>query len=168
MDRATFETIYWAHQPPEICNLHNFEHNYNGPGDSPRIVEAKRLALKGYVVDVPIHIWDWDAFDVMGLRLSYGQTTVPSMTGGQIKVSLDAADYPAFDPPKPPLVEHKKDELIGPPVFGIPGWFSMGIGDNLPDGARLETETKGVFVKHRMPVASPFGVSWINYFEKVG
>lgn len=111
--------IYWANKPPKVRALR---------GMSPETVSlaAKQLADQGFLIDVPIMVYQWEPVTVMGIRLNQGFTWVPSgnqpnipvMPGlsfpglpgydpnnppaDSIKVSISAADYPAFDPPAPP------------------------------------------------------------------
>lgn len=111
--------IYWANKPPQVRALR---------GMDPLLVglSAKQLADQGFIIDVPIMVYQWEPVTVMGIRQQDGFTWVPSgkqpniavMPGlslpglpvydpshppaNSIKISIDAADYPAFDPPPPP------------------------------------------------------------------
>lgn len=121
---ATLTTkIYWAHQPPAVQALHTM---------APDKVESKaaELATKGYVIDVPIMVWGYNPVCMMGMRLDYGYTWVPSALQPNIcsapglstpacaspydpknppeksiLVSIDAKDYPPFTAPKPPVAK---------------------------------------------------------------
>jgi hypothetical protein len=108
------DAIYWAAQPPAVQAL-------RGHSADPTIAkQAATLATQGYTIDVPIDVYGWDAVCVMGYRLEFGYTWVPSALqaniavapgvtqpgsvsydpnhapAGSIKVSLNAKDYPPF------------------------------------------------------------------------
>src|SRR5262249_36159007 len=92
--------------------------------------KAQSLAQAGYILDVPIDVWNWDPVTTMAIRTQLGFTWVPSAlqaplngaigTGpvplGAIRVSVNAADYPPFDPPTPPTPPPTK--LVGDVTFG--------------------------------------------------
>lgn len=126
----SFSDTYWAAQPPQVQAAR---------GQSDATV-WQALALEGFVIDVPIMVWNWDAQTVMQIRQNDGLTWVPSAlqpgigflpTGGNapynpydptkppagsIKVSVNPADYPPFFapvPPPPPV-----NNLVGPLAFG--------------------------------------------------
>jgi hypothetical protein len=86
-------------------------------------------------------------FIAPGLTLPNGNHYDPnSPPKGAIKSSLDASDYPPFDPPPPP----KPDPL---PVTAKPGPYQGGsvygvvVGDASPDGTIYQDAT-GKYVKH--------------------
>lgn len=111
--------IYWASQPPVVRALRALD-------SSEAPLAAKQLSDQGYKIDVAIIAYQFDPVTTMGIRQNSGFTWVPAgnqaqiptmpncpMPGlpnydpnnppvGSIKVSIDAADYPAFDPPPPP------------------------------------------------------------------
>src|SRR5712671_5271920 len=104
------DPIYWAHQPAPVRDAVG----PRKPGqpaltDADRVNAVQRLLGQGYVVDGPIMLWGWGPRNVMYMRLLYGQTSVQALgedttpaqtghlTGGSIRVSLDAADYPPVD-----------------------------------------------------------------------
>lgn len=115
------DEIYWKAQPPEVRALRALP-------DAERQSTAYVLATRGFTIDVPIHAWGWSAPVVMWARKSAGYTWVPSglmppldcgpgiclpgmqeynpaaSPAGAIPVSVNAKDYPAFDPPPPPPV----------------------------------------------------------------
>lgn len=113
--------IYWNAQAPAVRALRNLTVN------AARIKQAQALAVAGYVIDAQIHGFGQDPLIEMLVRKNQGFTWVPNamqapiqvMPGltfpglpsydpanpppGSIKVSLDAADYPPFDPLPPPV-----------------------------------------------------------------
>lgn len=132
-DQQKFDAIYWAHQPPEVQALQTLPDNQVG-------TVAQDLALKGDVIDFPIMVWRYDPYATMYYRLYVdGLPWVPSalqpslclsiptasnppycpynpqaMPAGAIKASLDAADYPPFVAPKPPVPAPAGPRLVGP------------------------------------------------------
>jgi len=112
--------IYWLAQPPAVRALRGTQVN------AERLNKARELAVAGYTIDAEIHALGQDPLIEMLVRKNQGFTWVPNamqaniavMPGlafpglpaydasnpppGSIKVSLDAADYPPFDPPPPP------------------------------------------------------------------
>ena len=179
MDQQTeFDQAYWAAQPPEVRALPSIE------DQSARGTRAAELAAKGFVIDVPIMVWSWDAFLVMKLRSDFGYAWVPSALqtpvtiapglsapgavpydaahppSGSIRVSINIADYPPFNPPAPPPTPAATNEPVGPQSIGAL-YYSVS-GENFPDGAKF-TDARGTFLKH--VVITPFGRT--NYWEKV-
>jgi hypothetical protein len=118
------DDIYWAAKPPAVRALRPL------PSGTDRDTQAQALAQNGYLLDVPIDVWNWDAVTTMGVRQQLGFTWVPSAlqaplngqigTGapppGTIRVSTNAADYPPFDPPAPP--PQQSTNVVGWQVFG--------------------------------------------------
>lgn len=116
--------IYQASKPPVVRAL------FAMPSGDPRDQLAAQLAQQGYLIDVPIDMWNWDAVTTMSTRQMYGFTWVPSAlqpplngavgTGpvppGSIKVSTNAADYPPFDPPPPLPVQ--STNMVGALLYG--------------------------------------------------
>lgn len=124
------DAIYWAHQPPAVQALQN----YTGTDITPK---ALALAVQGYTIDVYIQVWHMDPVCTMGLRHDYGYTWVPSALQpniaiapnlsvpgqvaydaahpptGSILVSLNAADYPPFNPPVVVPVTPPSNNLVG-------------------------------------------------------
>jgi len=168
--------IYWASQPPEVRAI-NQEHDV-----TVRARLAEELAKAGFKIDVPIMVWQWDAFKVMQLRKAYGYTWVPSALmpniqiapglishgstpydpnsppSGSIKVSTDAIDYPPYD--KPPVVTPAPSSPVG--VQSIGNLYLTTVGDTLPSGT-VVTDSRGRFIKRVQ--AGPFG-AWA-YWEKI-
>jgi hypothetical protein len=177
---ATFDAAYWAHQSPEVRALKDISDS------ADRAQRAASLAMQGLQIDVPIMAWGFDPYYTMKLRHDYGFTWVPSaiqpqvtiapgLTApgatpydaahplpGSIKVSMDVADYPPFDPPAPvvpapnPSASPIGEQSIGN-IYHAQSW------DTAPDGAQV-TEARGRFLKHK--VATPFGFQ--VYWEKIG
>lgn len=113
--------IYWANKPPQVRALRGM--------DAYQVaLAAKQLFDQGFIIDIPIMMYQEDPVTAMGRRKEVGMTWFPSgpSTGtvllpglsfpgippydpskppaNSIKVSIDAADYPSFDPPPPPVV----------------------------------------------------------------
>ena len=179
MDPQTeFDQAYWASQPPEIRALPSIE------DQTSRATRAADLASKGFVIDVPIMVWSWDAYLVMKLRSDFGYTWVPAALqtpvtiapglgapgtvpydpahppAGSIKVSLNIADYPPFNPPPVPPSPTAANDPVGPQSIGA--LYNSVPGENFPDGARF-TDPRGTFLKH--VVVTPFGR--MMYWEKI-
>jgi hypothetical protein len=173
------DAIYWAHQPPAVQSLQTYSGN-------DIVAKAMGLATQGFTIDVPVMVWHWDPVCTMGYRQEYGYTWVPSALqaapviapgisqpgtpsynpsqppAGSILVSLNAADYPPFNPPLP----------VPPPatnVVGVcyPGTGICNVGPGLPagivDGATV-SQNGASYLFHA--VATPFGTS--KWFSPVG
>lgn len=181
-NKAEFESAYWASQKPEVAALHSME---RGPAREQRAIE---LAIKGFAIDVPIMVWDQDAYYQMLIRVQYGFTWVPAMLqpnisaapgnddpgivnrydpkhppAGSIKVSLDLDDYPPFV--RPPVVVAPTFNPVGPPK----GYANMyeWLGGNEPDGFEY-TDARGTFKKHVVDMPpTPFGRQFFAWFVKV-
>jgi hypothetical protein len=179
---ADFDQIYWAHQPPETRALPDID------DETQRTARAIELAGKGFIVDVPIMLWLWDALKCMQLRQSYGYVWVPSALQppiavapglvvpgqpvydplhpppGSIVVSVDPADYPPFDPPAPPPIPPPvAADVVGNPILGMPKMFyALGAATTWPDGT-LTTDSRGKFLLHRVVVLMGYSV----WFEQV-
>jgi hypothetical protein len=102
------DAIYEAHTPHAIRDA-----LWKLRGSPEAIPVARVLAIKGYIIDVPIMVWGWSAPLVMATRMADGfQYCASALMGympspgqnlpGAIRVSVDAADYPAIDKPAPP------------------------------------------------------------------
>jgi len=165
---------YWLAQPPEVRVLQS------EPDASARNKIAEGLAKAGYKIDVPVMVYQWDAYKVMKMRKDYGYTWVPSALmpnisiapglisqggtpydpnsppSGSIKVSTDAKDYPAYD--KPVVAPEAPVSPVGP--LSIGNLYLTTVGDTLPNGT-VVTESRGKFVKRIQ--AGPFG-AWA-YWE---
>lgn len=140
--------IYWAAQPPQVRALRAMTSNEVG-------LAAKQLADQGFIIDVAIMVYQWDPVTVMGIRQQEGFTWVPSgnqpdipvMPGlsvpglptydpnnpppGSIKVSINAADYPAFDPPPPPPPPLPTN-WVGPREWGNVYTYGPGVWSTDP------------------------------------
>ena len=173
-----FDQAYWASQPPEVRALPSIE------DQDGRAKRAADLATKGFVIDVPIMVWSWDAYLVMKLRADFGYTWVPAALqtpvtiapglstpgtvpydaahppAGSIRVSLNLTDYPPFNPTTPTPSPAANNDPVGPQAVGV--LYNSVPGENFPDGAKF-TDTRGTFLKH--VVITPFGRT--NYWEKV-
>ena len=173
-----FDQAYWAFQPPEVRGLPSLE------DQDSRAKRAAELAAKGFVIDVPIMVWSWDPYLVMKLRSDFGYTWVPAALqppvtiapglsapgsvpydgahppSGSIRVSVNPADYPPFNPPAPPQSPAATTEPVGQQSLGV--LYYAVPGENFPDGAKF-TDARGTFLKH--VVITPFGR--MNYWEKI-
>lgn len=179
---SEFNPAYWLSKPTE---LRVFDVNVT-PDEESRVLRAQELLFKGFQIDVPIDIWGFDPFKTMLLRQQFGYTWVPAAgqpnlsqmgvaapglsspglgvydpahpPGGAIKVSIDLADYPPFDPPvvaKPPA---PADVLVGP-YSGWANFYEPVAGDRSPDGKRYE-DARGKFIKHAYFTAFGFESQW--------
>ncbi len=175
-ENPAFDQAYWAAQPPEVQALQSLA--------SPQAA-ALSLATKGFTIDVPIMIWKWDPWKVMRLRVQYGYTWVPSALqppiqeapgvnepglqpydpnnppAGSIKVSLNLADYPPYNPPAP-TPQPTTTNYVGSLDFGNI-YFALP-GDPTPDGV-IVTDSRGSFLKHRQVVQTPFGPMINGWYE---
>ena len=176
--QTEFDQVYWASQPPEVRALPSIE------DQNSRATRAADLATKGFVIDVPIMVWSWDPYLVMKLRSDFGYTWVPAALqtpvtiapglsspgtvpydaahppSGSIRVSINAADYPPFDPPAVAPSPAATNDPVGPQSLGV--LYNSVPGENFLDGAKF-TDARGTFLKH--VVISPFGR--MNYWEKI-
>jgi hypothetical protein len=152
LTEAAFDAVYWAHQPPAIQALAQIQ------DFTQRSTQAMTLATQGYTIDVPIMVWGWDPYLVMSQRIAYGYTWVPSAlmgpitlapgvsqpgaaaydpnnpASGSIKVSLNPADYPPYNPPPVPVVPVPATSLVG---VTLGSGFWQAIGNMLPNGTSL-------------------------------
>lgn len=133
------EDQYWNAQPPAVRALRNMSTT-----DTSRGILAAQLANQGFTIDVPIMVNGWGANIIMTVRQDDGMTWVPklgmpdvssSITGaavpnppykpydplhppaGSIKVSIDPADYPAFDPPPAVNPPAPSTHMVGAYMF---------------------------------------------------
>jgi hypothetical protein len=174
-----FDQAYWASQPPEVQAL-------PGIADSDqRANQAATLATDGFTIDVPIMVWNWDAYLVMTLRAQMGYTWVPSALQppitiapglgqpgvvpydpsdpppGSIIVSTNIADYPPFAPPPPPTPQAQAP--ADPVGLQSVGTIYLSVrGETYQNGASF-TDSRGTFQKH--VVVTPFGRN--AYWEKI-
>lgn len=145
------DDIYWDAQPHPVQALRNMPVAIAGDRDTA----AMKLAQQGFAIDVPIMAWGWSPVCVMCERIQYGYTWTPTALqspillppglsfpglpsydpnhppAGSIKVSVNAADYPAVDPPVPPPPPTATN-VVGPHNFGkyyYPGPGAIGLTD---------------------------------------
>lgn len=176
--QSAFDKTYWASQPPELRALPSID------DFEQRSLRAADLAAKGFVVDVPIMVWNWDPYLVMTMRSDYGYTWVPSALqsnirvapgvtqpgavpydparppSGSIRVSTSLADYPPLNPPAPTPLQATDGDPVG--IQSLATLFLSVPGEAYPDGAKF-TDTRGTFLKH--VTFTPFGRT--NYWEKI-
>jgi hypothetical protein len=88
---------YWASQPPEVQALRDLP-------DSQRMDLAHDLADRGFQIDVPIMVWNWDPLTTMMVRQNQGFTWVPSAKQNPVQVApgLTFGGLPSYDPKNPP------------------------------------------------------------------
>jgi hypothetical protein len=182
--------IYWSAQPPAVRALRNSNGNVS-PGDQQS--KALALATQGYKIDVPIMVWGWNPVCMMGMRKDYGYTWVPSalqpniviapglsMPGvqaydpknpppGSIIVSLDAKDYPPFDPPPVVVPVVNTKALVGA-CFDGSNICGLGPGAATSELRKAAGLTSGKTITENgvkyifKSVDNPFGSS--AWFEK--
>ena len=119
MSNTLTDKIYWDSKDPRIVALADIA------DPDARVSAAVVLDKTGLVIDRQIDLWRWQPSLVMALRKADGYPWSPNafqpnllnpfkLVSGpstdmtqpwprSIKVSTDAADYPAFAPPPPPL-----------------------------------------------------------------
>lgn len=168
-NNPAFDSAYWASQPPEVQAL-------NGLSDPS--TRAMDLATQGFIIDVPIMVWQWDPWKVMNLRQQYGYTWVPSALqppiqeapglnapgstpydpnhppAGSIEVSTNIAAYPPYPVPTPPPAPAAATDYVGALNFANV-YFALP-GDPTLDGVTV-ADSRGTFVKHRTVTQTPFG-----------
>ncbi len=124
---------YQASKDPRIAALWQMNLPDGSADVGGRSQAAVALNALGLIIDRQIDLWGWSPSLVMGMRQSDGyvwapnafQVNAPSLLdylditkayAGSIKVSTDAADYPPFDAPAPPVV---KVSMVGPRVGNV-------------------------------------------------
>lgn len=183
MSREQFNKIYWAAQPPEVRALENLPRTSVEDAEA-RFSEAISLAISGETIDKQIHAEGLDPWATMWLRKRYGYTWVPSIlqvpnfdlapgtTGmpgkgydpknpmpGSITVSLEEADYPAWEQiPHPPAVipEARPGEQLTLDIR------AARAGETSPAGTVWIDEKGQKWVK--MTVQVPFG--WHIWWQR--
>lgn len=180
--------LYFASKDPRIVALQQVREASTGlPDLAGRLTAAQPLDSAGLVVDMQIDIWGWDPVLVMAARKQYGFPWVPNAfqpnlvdplaTGvipsgsvatdmrrpwpRSIKVSVDAADYPAFAPPPPPPTPSASP--VGPRVgdlFGVNIAAASVNGQFLFQDGKEYTIDGTSYIFHNVP--TPFGpsVNW--------
>lgn len=184
-DQKSFNEIYWNSFAPAVRALRLMEPE--GPSmldPNGRTETAITLAQKGYHIDYDIHVLNDDPYMTMTLRQNYGYTWVPCLLmppvqmvpgvtspgmiaydpnnppSGAIKVSLDTNDYPAYDPPAPPIVIAPPQSLVGIRI-GLNTYSAVvGATDALNDGDQYKDVPRGIFTFHE--VESPFAPNGVK------
>jgi hypothetical protein len=92
------DDAYWSKQPDAVQKLREIE----DPDQRAQI--AGQLTAQGYLIDVPVMVWGWDAAKTTQLRQSFGYTWVPSAESQQVSSApgLTAPGATAYDPAHPP------------------------------------------------------------------
>lgn len=177
---SVFNTAYWLAKDPKVRALNDI------PDFNTRQTAAMMLASQGFAIDVPIMVWDWSPYLVMLQRANYGYVWVPSAletpisiapgvaqpgtvpydpahpSSNSIKVSVNLADYPPFNPPVVAPVPPSVTSLVG--IDTGAGFFSAVLPDapkSLKDGDTYK-EARGTFTFHI--AHSPFGTAY--YFTQ--
>lgn len=160
-DQKKFDDAYWASLPLELQALRN------APTDQVE-AQAEALAQRGFTIDVPIMVFQWDPYVVMTLRQNAGLTWAPSALqpnigyytqgvnnppyqpydptkppAGSIKVSNDIKDYPPVVKPAP--VPAPSTDVVGSLVFGNlygpgPGAMKDSLTPNVTDGQHVSQD----------------------------
>lgn len=149
--------IYWDNKPKPVRALRDLFPTDVG-------LAAVQLADQGYTIDVPIMVYQYDPVTEMGMRQQAGYTWVPSAKqlpipvapgltfpgaptydpnnppAGSIKVSIDADDYPSYDPPAPPVI--LDTHVVGIRVFG--NVYGLGPGVWVDDPKRPGAKAQSV------------------------
>lgn len=89
---------YWAMQPPEVQALMNLR------TVDQRMALARELASQGFIIDVPIMVWNWDPLATMIVRRNQGFTWVPSALQEPVQVApgLSFPGLPSYNAANPP------------------------------------------------------------------
>jgi len=180
-----FDAAYWLHQPAAVQALGKL------PSQEARTSLAAILASEGYLIDVPIMVWGWDAYLVMLQRKQYGYTWVPSALmppvevapgfsspgalpydplhppAGAIMVSINIGDYPPLKPPPPVAVPAAAPtSLVGNEEGLGSGYFQAypAARTQLTEGEVYKLDPRGPFVFHitESPFAPNGGVAFFN------
>lgn len=165
------DAIYIASKHPDVRAL------FDLPSGATRDAKAQQLAQAGHILDVAIDVWNWDPVTTMGCRVQLGFSWVPSAlqaplngaigTGpvppGAIKVSVNAADYPPYDPPVTPIVA---TNVVGAQLFG--NIYTYGPGA-VKDGKYVVTDGQTVTqdgIQYRARI-NAFAVGTQVFFERL-
>lgn len=162
-----FDDAYWASFDPKVQAL-------RGMNPAEAAAAALTLAQAGYVIDVPIMVYQWDAFITMSIRQMDGLTWVPSalQSGigfgpaavlnppfspydpnnppqGSIKVSTNPADFKPFYPPTPAAAP--ATNVVGPLAFGnlyAPGPGAISNGKPTVIDGQVITQSGASYTAH--------------------
>lgn len=110
--------------------------------DGERLEMFKGLAADGYIVDIPIMVWNLDPFVTMLSRFLGGYTWVPNALQPPVLVApgLDFPGLPSYDPNPPKdsiLVYDPRDKANWPKPFDPP------VVNNAPASDKLVGEYHG-------------------------
>lgn len=173
-----FNGAYWQSQAPAVQALQALS-------GTARETQAASLAAAGYLIDVEIMAWGWDAWTAMLMRQKLNEPWVPGALSGQesdyalpgyppepgqlpwpatmpagwVPVSTSPGSYPPFTPPAAPVTTPAITDPVGGQSLG--NIYLTVSGDNSPAGTRF-TDSRGTFVKQ--VTATPFGSSayWLK------
>lgn len=187
MTPREFGEMYWASKHPDVRKLRTMQEPGKDAIEMIPLRQeaALQLAQSGHIIDAMIDIQfadvDGGPWLIMSQRQAWGYTWYPSLLqatptiapglsqpgtvpydptrppAGSIKVSVNAADYPPFDPPAKPVEPVAFNPIGGEifPGFGL-GRYHSAPGDTSPVGATYTS--KGVkYVKKG--TMNPFGAS---------
>jgi hypothetical protein len=186
--QQSFDTAYWAHQPPAVAQLNTMTVDVENPTASGRTSTGMSLAAQGYTIDVPIMVWGWDAYLTMEMRVQYGYTWVPSALmspvtmapgvtvpgqasydpnnppAGAITVSLNLANYPPYAPPPVAVPVVTPTSCVGMSLGA--GYYQALTGSNctLTNGQLYTQDPRGNFIFHQASPTpfNPNGARWFN------
>jgi hypothetical protein len=184
--QAPFDAAYWASQPPPVAALQSMQVDAQAPATGGRTLTAMALAAQGYIIDVPIMIWNWDPYLTMSYRQTLGYVWVPSALqpapsiapgvtqpgtlpynpnnppAGSIMVSTNIANYPPYSALAPaPAVD-----LVGAQIVpGVNQYFAV-LGDTSPVGTKY-ADARGTFEKFSSPPSGPMGLNPSYWWELI-
>jgi len=171
-EQEKFNEAYWLSFQPEVRVLQQI-----AGGDPKRQQLALELAQSAtHKIDCAIHYFGLDPFLTMKQRLYYGYKWTPNimqpapiwdtngwtsmmdlalMPAGAIKNSIDLADWPAYNPPKPPL---PPDTSASPSDVWLSGTMrAIRNGDLSPVGTTWKDQTGKIWTKTAR--INPFGTA---------
>ena len=189
MTPEQFKEIFWAHFPPEVRALRPMIEDASHDPAKQGVVaaEAVRLAIAGFTLDPHIMIGpNIDPFTTISLRIADGYVWYPALfeeknydiapnqtygapgwrpynpktpTKRFIPCSLNAEDWPAFDPP---VTNEVLPGVPAKPDFSLAqgsGRYGCLIGDRSPAGMIYEG-AEGKFIKRAVPTIAAVSVFW--------
>jgi hypothetical protein len=104
----TFQEAYHDSKPRPVRQLLDMPIELRWPF-------AQGLAHAGYIIDVPIDVWGWDALTTMTVRQNMGYTWVPSALQPPVSVvpGVNFPGLPGYDPASPPPGSVRVSTAIG-------------------------------------------------------
>lgn len=153
--------IYWASKRPEVRAIHELPFEQ-------RESAASALAQAGDVIDRQIDIWGWDPVLVMQVRDQYGVVFAPAAAfigvatnPAFIKTSLDAVDYPSFDPAPPSVPQVKPVGVyIGNGIYAATQACFTPSGSLLFVDGQHFIQDGATYIFHAVPFWNMWSVNW--------